>query len=566
MADQTISLDYTTSDGRKLPVTFKIPKDRISFDKDGSAFGSEEDKAFIQQAARQALEARYPNEAGVSPKIKRPLEKTDENRAGTVPSPVVQPYHWLDSDNSTQTTTPGTGETGILGTLRRALGGGGAQTDIPIVSPLAKSTGESVRNAIEVPISGKSWQGRTADVIEGAGSLMTAGFAPQLAANPLAAAKIILPAAGLGYGGRVAATALKAKPDTARMTGDLTGLAGAALFGSPKLSGAIAEGMKSGSARASNVPPNKLGGIIGGLGGLATAAKEGVGGFGDYAGYRIGKETGENVHPIEFAKGFVKGAAKGAKGKPTLPFEPAKTDNFQAKVPSKPSPVVASPKALPPSSVIATPPPEPQAIPPSRQITAPTAESYIPPPEMVTSSAQPVQPTFQEAQAGRRATQYPAPIPINDILAATEARQAPAISAAPVAAPAQPSPVVAKPNPVQPPIQPPTQRPIPVTAPKAPAAPVAQAPAPIQAPPEPAVPATPAKANAPVRPPVQVNLPTRATARQLEYNDLFKTPESIVPFIENKVDINANKLASDSGISTDHAAKLLQAFPNIYLV
>jgi hypothetical protein len=544
MADQTISLDYTTSDGRKLPVTFKVPKEKISFDSEGKAFGSDENKQFIQQAAQQAFEARYPNEAGIAP--------GQSGHAGSKPSQVVKPYHWLDSDNEKQTPAPGTGEKGFVGGLRRALAGpsAGKPANIPVISPLASSTGESVRGAIETPISGKSWQGKTADVLEGAGSVIMGGFAPQIASSPALAARTILPSIGLGYGASKVAEKLGAEPDTTRLAGDIGAYAGGAL-GSPKISSGLAEGIKNVYRNPPKV--NRFGpaGMTGaGIGFAIHPSYTGIlgGGFVG-AGAEAAADSG-----ITFGRGALRGAAN----KPWLP--PEVTDSFQAKAPSRPSPVVNAPKALPPSPVITTPPsvpsqiegpgaglrpavnapaqlsqgpiatpsPLPEPVPPSRQLNQPMP--WRGPGDLNTGQPQVTAPMLSNQPAAVPKT------PIAPVQPPAPVAQRPLVSA-----PVQAPPVQAAPPPVQAPVQiqtPPAAPPEPITPMQAPAVP-----------------------GEPVKPPLapSANIPVRATSRELEVNDLYKTPESIIPFIKNKVDISAANLARDSSVSLDHAARLLKA-------
>ena len=540
MADKT---ETRTATIKGTAVQFEVPE------------GSDDD--FVKSAAIQAYRLSRFNKQQKA--FGNPVQYTGkpskDNPAGSIPAPFVQPYNALtgfagpNAEDPTKPPRPG------------------IDTDTPaeafmkryVVSPLQSLFAPELK-ALNAPVSGESWQGKTGDAIEGATSAATKLFAPELLAHPIQAARVILPAAGFGYGGQEAATALGAKPDTARMTGDLTGLVGASLFGSPMIGGAVKGGFRGGKIRAESAPPNRLGGIIGGLGGLATAAKEGVGGFGDYAGYRIGKETGENLHPIEFAKGFVKGAVRGAKGKPILPFEPTKTDNFQAKAPSKPSPVVNTPKALPPSPVITTPPPVPSQIegPGAGLRPAVNAPAQLSQGPIVTPSPlpEPVPPSRQLNQ----------PMPWRgpgDLNTGQPQVTAPMLSNQPAAVPKTPIAPVQPPAPV-------AQRPLvsaPVQAPPVQAAPPpVQAPVQIQtppaAPPEPITPMqAPAVPGEPVKPPLapSANIPVRATSRELEVNDLYKTPESIIPFIKNKVDISAANLARDSSVSLDHAARLLKA-------
>ena len=566
MADKT---ETRTATIKGTAVQFEVPE------------GSDDD--FAKSAAIQAYKlGRFNRQQKASGNpVQYTGKSSKDNPAGSIPAPFVQPYHWLP--DPVQAPAPGIGEKGFVGGLRRALAGpdAGKPTNIPIIGPLASSTGESIRGAIETPISGKSWQGKTADVIEGAGSIVMGGFAPQIASSPALAARTILPSIGLGYGGQKAAIAFGAEPDTARMTGDLTGLASAALLGSPMIGGAVKEGFRGGKIRAESAPPNKLGGIAGGLGGLATAAKEGVGGFGDYAGYRIGKEIGENLHPVEFVKGFVKGAAKGAKGKPILPFGPTKTDNFQAKAPSRPSPVVYTPKDLPPSSVITTPPPVPSQIEgpgaglrPAANAPAQLSQGPIvtppPLPEPIPPSRQLNQPMPWRGPGDLNTgqPQVTAPMLSNQPAAAVpKAPAAPVQPPAPVAqrplvsAPVQAPPVQAAPSPVQAPR--PIKPPIVVDPTKPALAPLPGGPGQIDTAKisEAAIAQDAAKDAQRAQPPTapKPNMPQGPvpSTKISEATAKYVNPEAALPELFDGQILNADRLQEILGVDKDTAKKIL---------
>ena len=305
------------------------------------------------------------------------------NPAGSVPSPIVQPV-------------------GLTGR--------------PATPEIAKAWEQNpIARAAFAPISGKSWQGKTADILEGAGTLAGAAFAPEVATiNP----GRLLAMIGAGeVGGKVAggvADLFHASPDTHRLVSDAGNIVGGAVAGSPKITAGLAGGLK----RAYNNPPEyrRFGpaGLIGAMAGFARNP--------NYSGMLGGSLVGGGAEALaESGMEFGRGAMAAAKDKPILPFN----DNFQPRTQGRPSPVVAPPKQLPPAPVST----EPKLLGPATQIQMPAGQPLPP-----TAAPAPVAPKFP-VKAPQPAAVAPvaAPVPV----------QAPvAPIAPPVVAPKPPEPIV----------------------------------------------------------------------------------------------------------------------------
>src|ERR1017187_6250996 len=229
-------------------ITIQVPKSVVD----------KKDTNYVKQAFEDYHQSRYPDEAGrVPPDLSGTTSTpgTEESPLALAPktSPihgtrnVVKPYGLMNRELNPSDPTD------------RLLKTVGMDKVRDFVSPTAK--------AIEAPISGKSWQGKTADVIEGGMQAGTMLFAPEILAHPTTALKgvggaILGGGVGKGVANLAKLTGANVSPDTERLSEDVGGLMGGAILpSSPKIVGAAKGALKgaivdpfTGSAHYRGVP------------------------------------------------------------------------------------------------------------------------------------------------------------------------------------------------------------------------------------------------------------------------------------------------------------------------
>ena len=269
----TITVPHKTSDGNSVDVTFDIPDNKLKL-KDGKVVGG--DKEYIKQAAQMSFESRYPNEAGSHP---------------PGPKNVVRPSKWTDIGSYNSQGEPNS-------FLNKRV-------NVPIISPMVRS----IEEGLNAPTSGKSWQGRTADVLEGGMSIAAGTSIPALVSHPSALLKGTAGMLAGGFAGRKGAEIVGAEPDTQRLAEDIGGLGGGVLAATPR--GAISPRLRnmvtSGMNAASEAPVSRVGAGIGSLVGAKVAPSMGLPA---YAGMGAGAAVGGAVPKIP---AFIRGASQ-AKG------------------------------------------------------------------------------------------------------------------------------------------------------------------------------------------------------------------------------------------------------------